>query len=91
MHWSIKESFNDIYLPNSALKKDIREITYEVTRRKVVAIFLKPRSNDLYKRMTYIAKDISINDEVLSSVLKEKVDLANLTTDFPITRKPEES
>jgi hypothetical protein len=77
---------NDIYVPNTALKKDIREITLQATRSKIAAILLKPRYDERYKHLTYIAKGITI-DDIGESVLKERVDLDSMVAEFPIPRK----
>ena len=78
---------NGVYVPNTALKKDLRDITANATRRKVAAIFVKPRTDDLYRQLTYIAKGITIDDTAISSILQEKVDMEKLIADFPIPRK----
>lgn len=78
---------NHVYIPNSALKKDIRDITSQATRQKVTAIFVKPRQNDKYSTLTYIAKGLTIDDDILQPVLREKVDMQNLTAAFPIPKK----
>ena len=48
---------------------DIREISQKATRRKVAAIFVKPRNDALYKQLLYIAKGLTIDDDMLASVL----------------------
>ena len=78
---------NKIYIPNTAFKVDVREITEKATRRKVVAIFTKTRANELYDQLTYIAKGMTIDDEVFKHKIIEMVDQANLTASFPIPRK----
>jgi len=79
---------NDLFIPNTALKIDVRDITSKATRRRVIAIFSKPRNEVLYKQLTYIAKGITFDDSVLASTLREKVDEQNLTASIPIPRKP---
>ena len=59
----------------------------KATRRRVIAIFFKPRNEILYKQLTYIGKGMTIDDSVLASVLRERVDEQNLTASFPIPRK----
>ena len=76
-----------VYLPNTALKKDVREITIQATRRKIAAIFIKPRGCGLYKHLSYIAKGITIDDDFLAPLLQKKVDILGITADFPIPRK----
>jgi hypothetical protein len=81
-------SVNGMYIPKSALKVDMREITIKETRQKINAIFVKPRSDESYKRLTYIAKGVTIDDENLQQIIKKKVDMQNLTASSPIPRKP---
>ena len=77
---------NDVYIPNTALKKDLRDISAQATRRKVAAIFTKPRNKTLYDNLTYIAKDLTIDDDILVSVLNKNIDKSSLTATFPIPR-----
>ena len=56
------------YLPKSALKSDVRDITLKATRHRVIAILVKNRSDKLYNELTYIAKDMSIEDEVFNPI-----------------------
>ena len=81
---------NDIYLPRSALKQDVRDITLKATRRKIVATFIKPKKDEKYSTLTYIAKGVTIDDDILQAALQEKVDMQNLTAAFPIPRKENE-
>jgi hypothetical protein len=62
------------YVPNTALKMDVRDVTSKATRRKVVAIFVKPKEEALYTQLSYIAKDISIDDLIIFPAIKLKVD-----------------
>ena len=82
---------NDVYIPNTALKKDLRDISAQATRRKIAAIFTKPRNKTLYENLTYIAKDLTIDDDNLASVLSEKIDKNTLTATFPIPRSISDS
>ena len=81
---------NGVYIPNTAMKKDVREITAKASRRRVVAILSKPRTESLYGQLTYIAKGMAVDGSMLSPVFREKVDIDNLTADFPIPRMPVE-
>jgi len=78
---------NDLYIPNTALKIDIRKITTQATRHRVVAIFVKVRNEALYKQLTYLAKGMTIDDDSIAPILLEKTDSSNLIADFPIPRK----
>jgi hypothetical protein len=64
-----------VYLPKTALKTDVRDITLQATRRRVVAIFVKERNDDLYKQQTYLAKGVTIDNKPLELILLEKVDM----------------
>ena len=77
-------NINGLYIPRTALKVDMREVTTQATRLRIAAIFIKPRNADFYKRLTYIAKGMTIDDAVLALIIQEKVDITNLTADFPI-------
>ena len=76
-----------IYLPNTALKKDVREITMRTSRRRVTAIFVKHRDDCLYRRLTYIAKGLTIDDEDFVLTFQSKVDKKGLVSEFPLPRK----
>ena len=78
---------NDVFIPNTGLKIDVRDITSKATRRRIIAIFSKPRNEILYKKLTYMANGITIDDRILASVLRERVDGQNLTASIPIPRK----
>jgi len=67
-------SVNGLYIPNTALKIDVRDITIKATRQRIAAVFIKRRGDILYNHLTYIAKGVSIDDEIFSSILREKVD-----------------
>jgi len=68
----------NFYLPKTALKADVRNITIQSTRRRIAAIFVKQRGDELFSQLTYIAKGMTIHDEVFASVFREKVDMQNL-------------
>ena len=76
-----------LYIPNTALKMDVRDVTAKATRRKVVAIFVKPREDALYSQLSYIAKGMSVDDPMLASILRMKVNMSNLYAEFPIPMK----
>lgn len=63
------------YVPNTSLKEDIRDITAKPPQR-VLAIFRKDISADLYSSLTYIAKGIDFNIISLNSKIADKLDLA---------------
>ena len=74
-------------MPRTALKVDIRDITSKATRHRVAAIFIKHSGDKLYKRLTYMAGGVKIDDDAVLSAMRGKVDLAGLTADFDIPGK----
>jgi hypothetical protein len=68
------EGMNGMYVPNTALKKDVRDIIALGTQRRIVAIFTKGRRDKLYKTLTYTAKGVSLSDDIFADVLREKVE-----------------
>ena len=76
-----------IYLPKTALKADVRDITSQATRRKIAAVFVKQRGDELYKQMTYIAKGMTISDVTFKATLNEKVGSSNLCAESSIPKK----
>ena len=81
---------NDIYIPNTALKKDLRDITTHATRRRIAAIFVKRRNDIKYEYLSYIAKGLTLDDKILQPILCEKVDMQkqNPNTAIPKPQKP---
>jgi len=75
------------YLPKTAMKADVRDITIQSTRRKIAAIFVKQRGDELFSHLTYLAKSMTMHDEILVSILREKVDMQNLVA-ITVPHKP---
>jgi hypothetical protein len=69
---------NGLYIPRTALKVDVRSITSHATRRRVAAIFRKPRNVSKYSELTYIAKNVTINDDSFTHIMQNKIDMQNL-------------
>lgn len=69
---------NGYYLPNTALKEDIRKISVPPLLR-VAAIFVKNRRDEKYGKCTYVAKGIELNDPIFAEIINEKVQLAGST------------
>ena len=61
----VKNQKSNIYIPNTALKKDIRDITQE--RKKIVAILKKDINDKLYSNVTYLKQNY-----LISNILKNK-------------------
>jgi hypothetical protein len=68
----------NIYLPKTALKADVRDITVQAARRRVIAILVKSRKDALYKHLTYIAKNISLGEVAQAQSMRDKIDKHNL-------------
>ena len=75
-----------IYVPNSALNTDLRLISIKPVQR-IAAIFQKSKLDKKYTILTYIAKGLTIDDDVLSTMMRDKVDRQNLTATFSIPIK----
>jgi hypothetical protein len=66
------KGMNGMYVPNTALKKDVRDIIALGTQRRIVAIFTKGRRDKRYATVTYTAKGISLDDDIFKDILLEK-------------------
>ena len=72
----------DYYMPNTSLKTDMRTITKKPVQR-IAAIFVKGFNDEKYSKLTYIAKGLSVDDDIFIPVMSEKVDKNNLNIAFP--------
>lgn len=72
----IKDKKMNIYIPNTALKEDIRQITTE--RNKIVAILKKDLKDELYKNITFIKKNYEIIDILKNNKINKILDIKNL-------------
>ncbi|MDR0490196.1 MAG: hypothetical protein LBH28_02975 [Oscillospiraceae bacterium] len=75
----------DVYMPNTSLKTDMRTITLKPVRR-IAAIFVKGFNEEKYCNLTYIAKGLTIDDDVFIPVIREKVDKENLKSMLPVPK-----
>ena len=57
------------------------------SKRRVAAIFVKDRRDHEYTRLTYLAKEMFIDDDILQPIIVDKVNMHELASDFPIPRK----
>ena len=76
----------NFYMPNTSLKTDMRTITMKPVQR-IAAIFVKGFNDARYRNLTYIAKGLTIDDDIFISVVRERVDKDNLILMLP-TPKP---
>jgi len=63
---------NNYYVPNTALREDIREITVHPIK-KILAVFTKGNKDTLYSEVSYLAKDVSLDSIELPDELHNKV------------------
>lgn len=61
----------DIYIPNTALRQDIRDIT--VDRGRVLAVYRKKRNAAQYTELCYTAKGIDLSSPAIQEVLAGKI------------------
>ena len=64
----------DYYMPNTALKTDVRIISKKPVQR-IAATFLKSIQDDKYNELTYLAKGFKIEDDFFAGILKDMVSL----------------
>lgn len=82
---------NNLYVPVTALKKSVNNVTSKASRSRIIAIFVKQKSDLLYNHLTYIAKGVTIEDALLPAI-QPKIDAINLLANFPIpTKKSDEA
>lgn len=74
----IKDSKSNIYVPNTVLKKDIRDITDN--RAKIVAIFKKDVNDNFYKNITYLKQNFQIEDISKNKDLTLFIDFDNINS-----------
>ncbi len=66
----------NIYVPNTALKKDIRDITDD--RKKIIAVFKKEINEILYKNITYLKQKYQIVNILKNQEIKKEIDINNI-------------
>ncbi len=69
---------NKFYTPNTALKEDIRDITYSTNR--VLAILKKKRKDKLYNEISYLCNDFKMNNLFEDKNLIQLIDFHKLKT-----------
>lgn len=63
---------NNYYLPNTALREDVRSISKHPQQR-ILAIFRKPIHQVHYMEVVYIAKGLTIQDISIPPIIKPKI------------------
>lgn len=85
----IKDSKSNLYIPNTTLKSDIRDITENTN--KIVAILKKDANKILYDEMTYLKQNYKVADILKNEEITENIDLKKLNSlNGNIQRKIEE-
>jgi len=64
----------NLYVPNTVLREDIRQITDKPTK-KVLAIFRKPKHEQVYGESTYLAKGVQLNMILTERNMKKRFKL----------------
>ena len=77
------ECDNSLFIPNTALSIDMRQIIQKPIQR-IVAMFIKKQQDEFYHELTYLAKGLTLNDELIRPVLKARVDMNKLSASFTI-------
>ena len=66
----------NIYVPNTALKIDIRDITND--RKRIIAVLKKNINEKLYKNITYLNKKYQIENILQNQEINKKIDIKNI-------------
>ena len=74
----IKDSKSNLYIPNTTLKSDIRDITDNTN--KIVAILKKDVHKILYDEMTYLKQNYKVTDILKNEEITENIDLKKLNS-----------
>lgn len=67
------------YIPNTALREDIRDVTKRPQKR-ILAIYRKPIREQKYIELCYVAKDVNIAELPLSEDIHGKIKVSALGT-----------
>lgn len=68
--------FDNVYVPNTALKEDIRNIAEN--RAKIVAILKKEMKENLYTNITYLKQNYQLEDILKNSYICKNIDIDNI-------------
>lgn len=67
------------YVPNTVLKKDIRDITNN--SNKIIAILKKDLTENLYKNITYLKHNYEVVDILKNKEINKNIDIENIYSD----------
>lgn len=74
----VKNKESNIYIPNTALKEDIRNITKD--RKNVIMVVRKNTNEKLYSNVTYLKPSYEIYNILNTQSVKNKIDVNNINT-----------
>ena len=75
------ELSNNIYVPKTALRASVNDMTKKDSRSRVIAIFIRNKSDNIYTHITYRANDIELENLCQNASLRKIIDFDNLV--FP--------
>jgi hypothetical protein len=75
------EFSDNIYVPKTALRTSVNDVTQKATRSRIIAIFTRNRAVDVYTHMTYRAHDIELDQLSQNASLISIIDFENIV--FP--------
>ena len=75
------ERSNNIYIPKTALRAGVNDMTKKDSRSRVIAIFIRNKMDSSYTHITYKASNVEIEQLSQNVVLRKSVDFNNLV--FP--------
>lgn len=71
----------EYYIPNTALKEDIRDITLKPQQR-IIAIFSKSKDAEKFTHLCYTAKGVNLDNITFPAVILDKIDFNNIVCDY---------
>jgi hypothetical protein len=75
------ELSNNIYIPKTALRASVNSMTKKDSRSRVIAIFIRNKSDSIYTHITYKAHDVELETLSQNTLLTKSIDFDNLV--FP--------
>lgn len=69
---------NGFYVPNTALKEDIRNMVVPESRSTIIYTFIKTKDNKLYSTITYVSDNYNLEKLFKSKDILNKIDLENI-------------
>jgi len=72
------ELSDNIYIPKTALKESVSNVTKKASRSRVIAIFMKEKDADKYKHITYKAHNVELKQISEIESLKDMLEFEKL-------------